>query len=69
MSFSNHAHESSKVIILVMWLKESGTVEGNVPEVENYTCDVVEGIRNSRRECAKGRELYMGVKSSYLCCG
>jgi serine/threonine protein kinase len=40
-SFSKHASESSRVIILVLWLKE--------------------GIGNSRRECAKGRELYMAA--------
>ncbi len=50
----------------MLWLKELGIAKGNVPKVENYTwlqshctCVVVERIRNSRRECAKGEELYM----------
>jgi hypothetical protein len=67
-SFSNHVHESSKVIILVLWLKESRIVEGSVLEVENYkwlqshhTCVVFEEIKNSKRECGKGKELYMVV--------
>ncbi len=35
-SFSNHVDESSKIIILVLWMKESGTVEGSVPtKVDN----------------------------------
>ncbi len=37
-SFSNDANESNIVIILVLWMKELGIVEGSVPtKVDNYT--------------------------------
>jgi len=36
--FFNHVDESNRVIILVLWMKESRTVEKNVPtRVDNYT--------------------------------
>jgi hypothetical protein len=56
-------------------LKESRIVEGGVLEVENYTwlqshhtCVVVEEIRNSKRECAKGKELYIVVTNESKKC-
>ncbi len=36
-SFSNHVDESSKIVILVLWMKESETVEGSVPTRVNNT--------------------------------
>jgi hypothetical protein len=37
-SFSNHVDESNRIIILVLWMKESGTVKGNVlTRIDNYT--------------------------------
>jgi hypothetical protein len=37
-SFSNHADENNIIIILVLWMKESRTVEGSVlAKVDNYT--------------------------------
>jgi hypothetical protein len=37
-SFSNHAIENNIVIILVLWMKELGIIEGSVlAKVDNYT--------------------------------
>jgi hypothetical protein len=37
-SFFNHADDSNIVIILVLWMKESRTIERSVlAKVENYT--------------------------------
>jgi hypothetical protein len=37
-SFSNHANEKNIVIILVLWMKKLGIVEGSVlAKVGNYT--------------------------------
>jgi hypothetical protein len=37
-SFSNHVDENNIVIILMLWMKESGTIEGSVlVKVDNYT--------------------------------
>jgi hypothetical protein len=37
-SLSNHVDESNIVIIFVLWMKESGTIEGSVhARVDNYT--------------------------------
>jgi hypothetical protein len=36
--FSNHVDESNKVIILMLWMKESIIIEKSVPaRVDNYT--------------------------------
>jgi hypothetical protein len=37
-SFFNHANESNRIIILMLSMKESRTIERNVPtRVDNYT--------------------------------